>query len=317
MLVTAIITTYKREPNIVQRALESIINQTYKNLEIRVVDDSPTDYAYRDEVKKVVESFKDDRIRFIQHERNMGACQARNTGLKNAHGEYIGYLDDDDTWNDEKIEKQVNKFLESEEDVGLVYCKAAYFDQNIGIRENKAFAKHKGFVFDKLILANFIGGTTGPLMKTSCLNEIGGFDTLMESAQDADVWLRLAEKYKINYVDEALYTYYITHEGEQISTNPKKRLNGLKRLYEENLSYLNQNVNAKWNSLCKLAPLFFWNGMYWDGICTWSHAVFLRPLKIKGNFICILKMIKRMTMRTREKALTIWSICFHSFEEFL
>ena len=92
-------------------------------------------------------------------------------------------------------------------------------------------------ICENLLIKNFIGSTSFPLIKTECLRNIGGFDPLMQSAQDIDVWIRLCEKYKINCVDEALITYHF-HEGEQITTNPKKKINGAERLNEKNMKYL-------------------------------------------------------------------------------
>ena len=108
-LVSAVIITYKRKPEIVKRALESVLSQTYRPLEIIVVDDSPCDYELRSQVRETVESFNEE-ICYIQHEKNCGACVARNTGLKRAHGKYIAFLDDDDEWVSDKIEKQIAAF---------------------------------------------------------------------------------------------------------------------------------------------------------------------------------------------------------------
>ena len=111
-MVSAIITTYKREPSMVLRALDSIIAQTYRDIEIIVVDDSPADYSERDAVRLAIikrqSENPDISIKYIAHEKNMGACVARNTGLDAANGEYVAYLDDDDEWLENKLEVQVN-----------------------------------------------------------------------------------------------------------------------------------------------------------------------------------------------------------------
>mgnify|MGYP003302745266 CR=1 FL=1 len=134
-LVTAIITTYRRQPDIVGRAINSIINQTYKNIEIIVVDDSPPTYERRNDVRRLVESY-DKSIIYIQHEKNMGACVARNTGLKMAMGEFVAYLDDDDEWMDTKIEKQLACF--TRDDVAVVYCGRVIKEDSTGrIRKTK------------------------------------------------------------------------------------------------------------------------------------------------------------------------------------
>ena len=105
-LVTAIITTHKREPEIVERALKSILAQTYKNIEIIVVDDSPESFESRKAVKDSVTRYTNQNVKYVQHDECKGACAARNTGLYMAKGEYVAFLDDDDEWLPEKIEKQ-------------------------------------------------------------------------------------------------------------------------------------------------------------------------------------------------------------------
>ena len=106
-LVTVIITTYQRSLRIVDRAIKSILSQTYFNLELIVVDDSPKEYQERSLIKQYIETIDDPRIRLIQHDKNQGACAARNTGIMNANGDYIAFLDDDDWFLPEKIENSL------------------------------------------------------------------------------------------------------------------------------------------------------------------------------------------------------------------
>ena len=106
MLVTAVITTHKRTPELVERALKSILAQTYENIEVFVIDDSPEEYELRSAVKNMIESYAEKNVTYIAHDKCMGACAARNTGLEAAKGEFIGFLDDDDEWLPTKLEKQ-------------------------------------------------------------------------------------------------------------------------------------------------------------------------------------------------------------------
>ena len=100
-----------------KRAIQSVLEQTYYELECIVVDD-----ASKDQTEEVISSFEDDRLRYFRHEKNKGASAARNTGIKHAKGELIAFLDDDDEWISTKLEKQV-PFLQSlPESFGMVYC---------------------------------------------------------------------------------------------------------------------------------------------------------------------------------------------------
>ena len=124
-LVSAIITTHNREPDMVLCAVKSVLSQTYQNIELIVVDDSSPSFAQRAEVERSVRSASDD-ILYLKHEVCQGACAARNTGLSHARGYYIGFLDDDDEWLSTKIEEQLKGF--SDDNIALVYGRIIFFD---------------------------------------------------------------------------------------------------------------------------------------------------------------------------------------------
>ena len=152
----------------------------------------------------------------------MGACVARNTGLQEARGEYIAYLDDDDEWLPEKLEKQLK--IMGKTGVALVYCGCLKINDEtrVYLKDSVSPQYYRGYIFDELIKKNFIESTSFPLLRTECLRKIGGFDPLMQSAQDYDVWLRIAKEYEVDYVKEPLVLYHI-HPDERISTNPQKK----------------------------------------------------------------------------------------------
>lgn len=219
-LVSIIITTYKRESTMVQRAINSILAQTYDNFELFIVDDSPNDFADRDNVKNMVISLGDDRIKYIEHEINKGACAARNTGIKASNGEYIAFLDDDDEWYDTKLEKQVQKMIES--DCDFVYCKKLIHDKVAKKDKMEKHQLYRGNVFEKLLWSNFIGPTSVALIKKNCFDKVGIFNTKLLAAQDYEMWLRIAKEFKVDFVDEELLHYYI-HEGDRISSDSSKK----------------------------------------------------------------------------------------------
>jgi len=189
-LVTVIIPTYKRA-SLVLRAIRSVQNQTYKNLEIIVVDD-----ASPDDTEEVVKSFADTRVRYIRHERNRGlAAAGRNTGIRAAHGKYIAFLDDDDQWRDTMVEKQ----LESIKTNDAVLC-AARMDSG-GIK------RHTGTVVTLTDLRKGSDFDPSSLMaKTTVLRECT-FDEQLRHGEDWDLFIRIAEKYAIGYVEEPLLFY--------------------------------------------------------------------------------------------------------------
>ena len=289
-LVSAIITTCKRDSSIVHRAILSVLNQSYRNIEIIVVDDSPSEYQGRDDVRDMVEAIGQngtEKIQYIRHDKCQGACVARNTGIEHSSGTYIGFLDDDDEWLPEKIESLMDRI--QSDNCALVYCNNEIINETSGDIRLKKRTKHEGKVYEELILGNFIGSTSFPLIKKDSLIAVGGFDVQMDSAQDYDVWLRLASKYDICYVDKALNRYHV-HEGEQITKNPQKKINGLERLNEKNFEYLNRNRNAFWIRHMKIIPFYLKKGDKEKAVETWKECVLKCPGKIKGN-IYYLRMI--------------------------
>lgn len=240
-MVSAIITTYKRPPEIVKRAAQSVLGQTYKDIELIIVDDSPSSYELREDVRKMAESLG-RRVRYIQHEKNMGACAARNTGIRNARGEFIAFLDDDDEWLANKIQLQTEEMNKNPE-ISLVYCGwyIFYAEENRVVKPKVKF--HKGYIYKKLIMDNFIGSTSFPLIRKSVFEEIGCFNVEMKAAQDYEMWLRIVRKYAVSYVKEPLVRYYV-HEGEQITKNYRAKLEALERVNELNMGYLKKHPKA-------------------------------------------------------------------------
>ena len=173
--------------------------------------------------------------------KTMGACAARNSGLARAQGEFIGFLDDDDEWLPNKIEKQLKAF--DSKDVALVYCGSLTVFDSTGKQEERKCIFTRENVYEKLMYENFIGSTSFPLLRTEVLRQIGGFDVEMLSAQDYDAWLRIAKDHAVNYVKEPLVLYH-WHEGDQITKNPAKKIAGLERILSKNIDYIKKHKDV-------------------------------------------------------------------------
>lgn len=296
-LVSVVITTCKREPNIVKRAVLSVLNQRFSNFELIIIDDSPSDYPYRESVRNGVLAFNDPRIIYLPNPENIGACASRNKGLQKASGNYIAFLDDDDEWLPQKLEKQVGKMNSVDQDTALIYCGSITIKDGRPLPKPKASSQFiAGNVYPQLIVKNFIGSTSFPLIRRRCLTEIGGFDPLMQSAQDRDVWLRLAQKYRVDFVPEPLVKYYF-HNGEQISSNPSRRIAGWERLLEKNMDYLQKNRKALWFCTIRLAPVYIWNGNYRKAFTAYLKSVRMWPLNLSGNIKHLYQMFRYAAVR--------------------
>lgn len=279
-LVSVIIPTFKRQFVILEKALRSVIAQTYKNIEIIVVDDSPNDYPYREDIKRNIELLNDRRIRYFQHEQNMGACAARNTGIQYSKGEYLAFLDDDDEWLPNKLEKQLRKA----EDTGasLIYCSSYIIKikmHNIKSKRIKKTKKKSGYIFDDLILDNFIGSTSYVLVEKLALIRCHSFDIQMKASQDYDLWLRIAKKYKVDYVDLPLVKYYL-HEDERISMNMNSKIQGTLRIIEKNIDYLKAHPKAMSNKLLTIMIFYIEKKEFIHAMQKFNEAIKIYPKNI-------------------------------------
>ena len=248
--VLAAITTCKRKPEMVERAVKSVIAQTYTDWELVVVDDSPEDYEFRDEVRRLVEdwSIRDSRIRYIAHDKNYGAQRARNTALNIAIDEgfeFIAFLDDDDEWLPEKLEKQIAKFSECDENTALVYCNGYILQTGKDRKCIKYIKLKEGYIYSDLLVQDFIGTFTSPLIRTECLRAIGGLDEEMPASHDYDTWIRLAERYNITFVGgEALFVKHNEHDSERISSDLRRYIFTYERILKKHERYLLEHKNV-------------------------------------------------------------------------
>jgi len=240
-LVSVIIPTYKR-PELVGRAVQSVLDQTYENIEIIVVNDDPEiDLSHIGELG--------DNIKLIIHEENKGACEARNTGISAAKGEYIGLLDDDDKYKPEKTEKQILQFRELENDYGMVYSGVEEVENgavvNTKIRSGRRFLsrKREGQVYRELLRGNMIPAPT-VLVKKECFDDVGMFDPQFDSSQDLDMWLRISQEYKIGKLDEPLARYHLDGE-DRISENLDKKIQGKQKILEKYREDIQKSPQAR------------------------------------------------------------------------
>ena len=169
-LISVIIPTYNRGP-LLGRAIDSVLAQSYGNIEVIVVDDGSNDDS-----EAVVRSILDARLFYIRLEKNLGGAMARNTGIRAAKGQYIAFQDSDDEWMPDKLEKQMQVFNSADADIGVVYCGFIF------VRGNdrkyipaRAVIKRKENVYEQLLSENFVSTQT-LLVKREVFDRVGVFD---------------------------------------------------------------------------------------------------------------------------------------------
>ena len=191
-LVSVVITAYNVEPFIV-KSIESALGQTYSNLEIIVVDDGS-----KDGTDKAVEQFGDPRVRLIRKE-NGGCASARNAGVEVSRGDFISFLDGDDFWLPNKIEREL-KCIESHPHADLVFSLSLIVDEqgeSLGILK---FNTQRSFSFEDLLVENPVGNGSAVLIKKETLDQVGLFDESLPASSDTDMWLRIAKLKNENFI---------------------------------------------------------------------------------------------------------------------
>jgi glycosyltransferase involved in cell wall biosynthesis len=202
--VSIIIPTYNRS-NLLRLTIESVLAQTYPNIEIIVVDDDSTD-----DTAAVIEQYA-GRVIYIK-QANQGASVARNTGFQAASGEYINFLDDDDLLMPTKIERQV-QVLDSHPEIGLVHCGYYHIDAD-GKPLDKVCMLPAGEVLKELVQYCFLLIHT-PLIRHQCLDQVGLFDDELDCHEDWDLWLRIAQAgYQFACVQEPLCAYRVQQDSK-------------------------------------------------------------------------------------------------------
>ncbi|KOO50426.1 glycosyltransferase family 2 protein [Priestia koreensis] len=290
--ITCIVTTYNRPISVLKRALDSIVNQTYSNLEIVVVNDAPHLIELEEKIRNMICEYENFKIKYVKHSENMGACGARNTGLEHATGQYVAFLDDDDEWLPIKLEKQYQ--LITKEDVALVYCSHYETDgKNEYKLVEESFAR-EGIQKDdwgRLLMENFVGSTSYPLIDIKAINHVGGFNLELKSSQDHELWIRIAKKYKILYCREPLVIYY--NSKESISSNPHNRLQGFEYLLEKYKDFYYSNNQLYNYRLNYISYSFLKDKHYRLFIKYFLKALMIKPFS-RYNFMIGMKIIKKL-----------------------
>ena len=268
--VSVVIPTYNRAM-LLPRVIQSVLNQTFKDFELIIVDDSSIDNT-----QEVIKSFEDERIRYIRHEKNKGGSATRNTGIKVAQGEYIGLLDDDDEWLPEKIEKQVNKFKSLSDEFGVVYSGFSYVSEEKGKIVSNIIPTLRGRLYKSLLKRCIVGSPT-PLIKRSCFQKVGFFDETLPSCQDWDMWIRISKCYGFDFVPDVLAKHYV--HGAQVSIDLNAKIVARQKLMEKYWVDLSQNSQAHSVLLNRLGILCSLAGDYIK-----ARKYFFASVK-KGSFL--------------------------------
>jgi glycosyltransferase involved in cell wall biosynthesis len=227
-LVTVVIPTFNRA-HCIARAIGSVERQTYRSLEIIVVDDGSSDGT-----AEVVQNLRCVRpLTFLRLNPNQGAAAARNRGIAAARGDYVAFLDSDDEWHPRKLERQLEALSERGPEFGACYTAIVSYD-DAGRLRGLSRAVEEGDIERPLLTHNLVGSTSAVIVRRALLDAIGGFNPTLRSCQDWDLWLRLARLTRFACVPEILTVLHVARQG-RITSSGSARLSGHLYMYRTHL----------------------------------------------------------------------------------
>jgi glycosyltransferase involved in cell wall biosynthesis len=288
-LVSVIIPTYKRS-EFLPRAIQSVLDQTYRNIEIIIVDDNDGDNYYRENTRFVLEQrFEKVAFKYLKHEKNKGQAAARNRGIKESFGEFIAFLDDDDEWLPTKLEKQVKLIQSLPEDYGIVSC-GWNLIHSVNNYNREVYPKARGDL-RKILGVNHFSPPSMVVVKKKYLDQVEGFDECLVPSEDTELYYRLSFLCKFNFVPEILVNY--NYHENSISRNFPLKLKAVKLFLKKHQSSLKKNWRPYSEVLERQGDLAASSGDTVLAIRSFILAFLFRPLRFQILIKTILSFLSK------------------------
>jgi glycosyltransferase involved in cell wall biosynthesis len=272
--ISVIIVTYNR-PEMLKDAIQSVLNQTYQDFELLVVDNGVDIPA-----KNIVESFNDERIKYIANDKNTDCAGGKNVGIKNAKGEFISILDDDDTWYPEKLQLQIDAFKKYPE---AGFCFTAVHQVFEG-READSVVPNGLENYYERALSNFSGFLSVTLMiKKSVIDDIGLMDESFPSHTDIEWVIRIAKKYKGVGINKPLVK--VNSVGhDQMGKNLDRRIKGRNMILDKYKEEFEKRPKVLAKHLVGLGKIYRSDGQYKKAKETFLKSFKVYPVRNNGRF---------------------------------
>lgn len=278
--VSIVMPTYNRA-HLIGESIQSVLDQTFQDFELIIVDDGSSD-----DTEAVVKRFNDPRIRYI-YQQNKGQSGATNTGIRNARGKYIAFLDSDDLWVPELLEVEV-AILDAKPDIGLVYAKAQAMDEkgNPKPRIRGAYEKYPGETLKSMLYGDFSCIQT-TLVRRECFDLAGLFDETLKGRVDWDMFLRIAKHYRFAHINKILAKFRF-HPGQK--TGPESPV--FVEVFESRIRVLDKAFSSADlpEEVLAIRPLAYRNayidvGLHWLSIWRFREAFsyFWKSIKVSPN----------------------------------
>jgi len=283
--VSVVVPVFNQEKYIGE-CVDSILGQTYPDIEAIVVDDGSTDNT-----SSILRSYG-EKIVYIRQE-NKGASAALNTGLRAARGEYIGWLSSDDIYLPNKIDEQM-KFFGKHKDVSATYTDFYVTDGRGKVtREivSPYFEDKRDFIFN-MVRGNFINGSS-VVFKRKCLEKVGYFDKSLKLHADGDMWFRMLKYFKFGHVPQLLLKYRWHETNASRDTVAMRRF--LYRYYQKFLNLYSMEEVFKGGESDyrrELAEVFIWKRLYSMFLEQFFRSLLINPLNL-DTYLLPLKYVGR------------------------
>lgn len=242
--LSVILPTYNRA-TLLPRAIHSVLDQSYRDLELIVVDDCSTD-----ETEELLSSIRDNRLRVIRQSINSGPSAARNAGIRASKGRYVAFQDSDDEWSPEKLSKQVELIEQQDENGDLP---AACYSRFIIVRDNRRVivpsgskSTLSGRIYERLLFGNTMGTPT-VVFRKDILEIVGSFDESLANREDWDLALRIAKGNKVVFLDEATVISYDSPRSVNKLVSPEAEIAILHKHYESYKEFPEAMARIMWS----------------------------------------------------------------------
>lgn len=290
-LVSVVVITYNAA-EYVGRAIRSVLQQSWTNLELIVVDDGSTD-----DTRTVIERFNDNRITYVQQE-NQGPNTARNHGVRLSQGEFVAFLDADDWWLPDKLSRQV-ALAGQQQNAGLIYSLAVGVD-TAGTEQGRAKTVINGHAVERLLLGQCIAGSASSVMvRRKTIDTVGMFDESLHYAEDWEYWIRIASQFEIACVPE--YDVYLLSRPNSRGKNALATRNDSLRFIH---SALDRHAPGRpWFRRTALAEIHYVAGYnFWASGYLWqARRETLRALIYNPFYLVYYKRMVRLFFPKRRK----------------
>lgn len=284
--VSVIIPTYNRA-HLIGQSIQSVLDQTYQDFELIVVDDGSSDPT-----AEMVRSFADPRIHYLRHEKNRGAAASRNTGIAAARGEYTAFLDSDDEWLPDKLEKQMKAFGNLPSVVGMVYTDMWRISED-GSRNYwhaSRIAPDDGPAYDHLLSDRLTSiSMSSVVIRRACFDKAGMFDEEFPRLIDRDLFIRLSKHFYFYHIAEALVNYH--EAAKRISSDPELLIRARRLILEKYYDDIKKNGRSLAQHQYVIGNLLCQIGQTNQGRRYILEAVRLHPLNIKYPMAAILSLL--------------------------